>query len=58
MVNPVRVHRWRALGDVAAWAGAAFVQASGVPAKPGSFEFSCNMIGHPEVGMKGPIEVS
>jgi uncharacterized cupredoxin-like copper-binding protein len=26
--------------------------------KPGSFEFSCNMIGHPEVGMKGPIEVS
>jgi len=26
--------------------------------KAGSFEFSCNMIGHPEVGMKGPIEVN
>ncbi len=26
--------------------------------KAGSFEFSCNMPGHPEVGMKGPIEVN
>ncbi len=26
--------------------------------KAGSFEFSCNMVGHPEVGMKGPIEVN
>lgn len=27
-------------------------------AKPGSFEFSCNMPGHSEVGMKGPIIVN
>lgn len=26
--------------------------------KPGSFEFSCNMPGHAEVGMKGPITVN